>query len=193
MSESNPSLVWVGTGSAAIRSNVVIGRGVYKSVDAGRTWQLMGLKDAGQIGSVIVHPTNPEVVWLAALGSPFGPNDERGIFKTSDGGRTWKKTLFVNDSTGGRVLALNYSNPNEMYAGMYRGFRKGWDVISGGPATEGGIYKSSDGGETWTKLANGLPGRLIGKIDIDVARSNPQIVYAMIEAPGDGGRALPVG
>ena len=187
VSESNPSLVWVGTGSAAIRSNVVIGRGVYKSIDAGRTWQLMGLKDAGQIGSVIVHPTNPEVVWLAALGSPFGPNDERGIFKTSDGGRTWKKTLFVNDSTGGRVLALNYSNPNEIYAGMYRGFRKGWDVISGGPATEGGIYKSSDGGETWTKLANGLPGRLIGKIDIDVARSNPQIVYAMIEAPGEEG------
>ena len=187
VSESNPSVVWVGTGSAAIRSNVIIGRGVYKSVDAGKTWQFMGLKDAGQIGSILVHPKNPDVVWLAALGSPFGPNEERGIFKTSDGGRTWRKTLFVNNSTGGRVLAVNYSNPDELYAGMYRGFRKGWDIISGGPATEGGIYKSTDGGDTWTKLTSGLPGRLIGKIDIDVARSAPRTVYAMIEAPGNEG------
>lgn len=187
VSESNPNVVWVGTGSAAIRSNVIIGRGVYKSTDAGKTWQFMGLKEAGQIGSVIVHPTNPEIVWLAALGSPFGPNDERGIFKTTDGGRTWKKTLFVNNSTGGRVLAINYSNPNELYAGMYRGLRKGWDIISGGPATEGGIFKSSDGGENWTKLASGLPNVLIGKIDLDVARSSPRIVYAMIEAPGSEG------
>ena len=187
VSESNPNIVWVGTGSAAIRSNVIIGRGAYKSSDAGKTWQFMGLKDAGQIGSVVIHPSNPDTVWLAALGSPFGPNEERGIFKTTDGGRTWKKTLFVNNSTGGRVLAINYSNPNELYAGMYRGFRKGWDIISGGPATEGGIYKSADGGETWTKLANGLPRRLIGKIDIDVARSSPQTVYSMIEAPGNEG------
>jgi photosystem II stability/assembly factor-like uncharacterized protein len=187
VAESNPNIVWVGTGSAAIRSNVIIGRGAYKSTDAGRTWQFAGLKDAGQIGSVIIHPTNPDVVWIAALGSPFGPNDERGVFKTTDGGRTWKKTLFVNNSTGARVLAVNYSNPAELYAGMYRGFRKGWDIISGGPASEGGIYKSTDGGETWTKLASGLPSRLIGKIDIDVARSSPRIVYAMIEAPGAEG------
>jgi photosystem II stability/assembly factor-like uncharacterized protein len=187
VSESNPDIVWVGTGSAAIRSNVIIGRGVYKSTDAGKTWQSMGLEDAGQIGSVIIHPANPDVVWLAALGSPFGPNDERGIFKTTDGGKTWKKTLFVNQETGGRVLAINYANPNELYAGMYRGFRKGWDIISGGPATEGGIYKSTDAGETWTKLSSGLPGTLIGKIDIDVARSRPRTVYAMIEAPGAEG------
>jgi photosystem II stability/assembly factor-like uncharacterized protein len=187
VAESNPDIVWVGTGSAAIRSNVIIGRGAYKSVDGGKTWQFAGLKDAGQIGSIIIHPTNPDIVWLAALGSPFGPNNERGIYKTGDGGRTWKRTLFVNDSTGGRVLAINYANPSELYAGMYRGFRKGWDIISGGPATEGGIYKSTDAGETWTKLANGLPNRLIGKIDIDVARSSPRTVYAMIEAPGSEG------
>jgi photosystem II stability/assembly factor-like uncharacterized protein len=187
VSESNPNIVWVGTGSAAIRSNVIIGRGVYKSVDAGRTWQFMGLKDAGQIGSVVVHPTNPDVVWLAALGSPFGPNAERGIYKTTDGGKTWTKTLFVNAETGGRVVEVNYSNPNELYAGMYRGFRKGWDIISGGPATEGGIYKSVDGGETWTKLSSGLPSTLIGKIDIGIARSQPSTVYAMVEAPGDEG------
>jgi photosystem II stability/assembly factor-like uncharacterized protein len=187
VSESNPSIVWVGTGSAAIRSNVIIGRGVYKSTDAGRDWQFMGLRDTGQIGSVIVHPANPDVVWLAALGSPFGPNAERGIYKTTDGGKTWKKTLFVNNETGGRVLAINYANPNELYAGMYRGFRKGWDIISGGPASQGGIYKSTDAGETWTKLSAGLPGTLIGKIDLDVARSNPKTVYAMIEAPGNEG------
>ena len=187
VSDSNPNIVWVGTGSAAIRSNVIIGRGVYKSVDAGRNWQFAGLRDSGQIGSVIVHPTNPDIVWLAALGSPFGPNAERGVFKTTDGGTTWKKTLFVNDSTGARVLAINPGNPTELYAGMYRGFRKGWDVISGGPASEGGIFKSVDGGETWTKLTDGLPSALIGKIDIDIARTNPRIVYAMVEAPGPEG------
>src|SRR5688572_30020882 len=187
VSESNPNIVWVGTGSAAIRSNVIIGRGVYRSTDAGRTWQLMGLEDSGQIGAIVVHPTNPDIVWLAALGSPFGPNEERGIFKTTDGGKSWRKTLFVNSETGGRVVAVNYSNPNELYAGMYRGFRKGWDIISGGPATEGGIYKSVDGGETWTKLSSGLPSTLIGKIDISIARSQPSTVYAMVEAPGSEG------
>ena len=187
VAESNPAIVWVGTGSAAIRSNVIIGRGVYKSVDAGRTWQFMGLKDAGQIGSIVIHPANPDIVWLAALGSPFGPNDERGIYKTVDGGKTWKKTLFVNAETGGRVVAVNDANPGELYAGMYRGFRKGWDIISGGPASEGGIYKSLDGGDTWTKLSNGLPSTLIGKIDISIARSQPSTVYAMVEAPGSEG------
>ena len=187
VSDSNPNVVWVGTGSAAIRSNVIIGRGVYKSADAGKTWQFAGLRESGQIGSVIVHPTNPDTVWLAALGSPFGPSEERGIYKTTDAGKTWKKTLFVNNETGGRVLAINPSNPEELYAGMYRGFRKGWDIISGGPATEGGIYKSGDGGETWTKLSIGLPSKLIGKIDIDVAHTNPRIVYAMVEAPGAEG------
>jgi photosystem II stability/assembly factor-like uncharacterized protein len=187
VAESNPSIVWVGTGSAAIRSNVIIGRGVYKSVDAGRTWQFMGLKDAGQIGSIVIHPTNPDIVWLAALGSPFGPNTERGIYKTADGGRTWKKTLFVNAETGGRVVAVNFANPNELYAGMYRGFRKGWDIISGGPASEGGIYKSVDGGDTWTKLSRGLPSTVIGKIDISIARSQPSTVFAMVEAPASEG------
>ena len=188
VSESNPNVVWLGTGSAAIRSNVIIGRGVYRSTDAGRTWQFMGLRDSGQIGAIVIHPTNPDIVWLAALGSPFGPNQERGIFKTIDGGKTWKKTLFVNTETGGRVVAVNYFNPNELYAGMYRGFRKGWDIISGGPATQGGIYKSTDGGETWAKLSTGLPSTLIGKIDISIARSQPSTLYAMIEAPdAEGG------
>jgi photosystem II stability/assembly factor-like uncharacterized protein len=184
---SNPDHVWVGTGSAAIRSNVIIGRGVYKSLDAGKTWQFMGLKDSGQIGGIRVHPTNPDTVWLAALGSPFGPNEERGIFKTTDGGKTWKKTLFVNNETGGRDIEVDWQNPNVLYAAMYRGFRKGWDIISGGPASEGGIYKSVDGGETWKKITAGLPDDLIGKIDIDIARSNPNVLYAMVEALGPRG------
>ena len=187
VSDSNPDVVYVGTGSAAIRSNVIIGRGIYKSTNAGKTWRFIGLRESGQIGSIVVHPTNPDVVWVAALGSPFGPNDPRGIFKTTDGGKTWKKTLFVNAETGGRVVAVNWSNPNEVYAGMYRGVRKGWDIVSGGPASEGGLYKSSDGGETWAKLTTGLPRSLIGKTDLAIAMSNPRVVYAMIEAPGPEG------
>ena len=117
----------------------------------------MGLKESGQIGGIKVHPFNTNTVWLAALGSPFGPNDERGIFKTTDGGKTWKKTLFVNNETGGRDIEVDWENPDILYAAMYRGFRKGWDIISGGPASEGGIYKSTDGGETWKKISAGLP------------------------------------
>ncbi len=183
VAESDPNVVYVGTGSAAIRSNVIIGRGAYKSIDAGKTWRFIGLREAGQIGSVAIHPSNPDIVWMAALGSPYGPNDDRGVFKTQDGGRTWRRVLFVNRETGARVVAVNPSNPSEVYAGMYRAFRKGWDIISGGPATEGGIYKSTDGGDTWIKLAAGLPKTLIGKIDLDIARSKPATVYAMIEAP----------
>ena len=187
VSESHPDIVWVGTGSAAIRSNVIIGRGVYKSIDAGRTWSLVGLRDGGQIGAVAIHPSNPDIVWVAVGGSPFGPTEMRGIYKTIDGGKTWTRTLFVNRETGARVVAINPANPDEVYAAMYRGFRKGWDIISGGPASEGGIYKSTDGGTKWAKLSAGLPQRLIGKIDLDVARSKPSTVYAMVEAPGPEG------
>ncbi|HWP99808.1 MAG TPA: hypothetical protein VNK92_05010, partial [Vicinamibacterales bacterium] len=185
VSESHPDVVYVGTGSAAIRSNVSIGRGVYKSTDAGRTWTFVGLRDAGQIGAVRIHPKNPDIVYVAALGNPFGPNRERGVFRTRDGGRTWQHVLFINERTGVVALAMNPSNPDEIYAGAWRGERKPWTIISGGPASEGGIYKTTDGGETWTHLANGLPQRLIGKVDVDVARSNPRVVYVLAEAPGE--------
>ncbi|MCC7242676.1 MAG: hypothetical protein IT180_12175, partial [Acidobacteria bacterium] len=142
---------------------------------------------SGQIGGLKVHPYDTNTVWLAALGSPFGPNAERGIFKTSDGGKSWKKTLFVNNETGGRDIEVDWDNPDILYAAMYKGFRKGWDIISGGPASEGGIYKSTDGGETWKHLTAGLPTDLIGKIDIDIARSNPKVLYAMVEALGAQG------
>ena len=184
---SNPNHVWVGTGSAAIRSNVIIGRGVFKSIDAGKSFQFVGLKDVGQIGTIRVHPTNPDVVWAAASGTPFGPSEDRGLFKTTDGGKTWKKTLYVDAEHGARDVEVDWQNPNVLYAATYRGFRKGWDIISGGPADKGGIWKSVDGGDTWKKMATGLPGKLIGKIDLDIARSNPKVLYAMIEALGSEG------
>jgi photosystem II stability/assembly factor-like uncharacterized protein len=184
---SNPDIVWAGTGSAAIRSNVIIGRGIYKSVDAGTTWRLMGLREAGQIGALAIHPSRPDTVWAAALGSPYGPTPERGIFKTTDGGTSWRRVLFVNEETGARVVVVNPANPDEVYAAMYRAFRKGWDIVSGGPASEGGIYKSLDGGETWRKLTAGLPGRLVGRIDLALFRGNPNVLYAMVEAPGAEG------
>lgn len=184
---SSPNHVYVGTGSAAIRSNVIIGRGVFKSTDAGQSFQFAGLREAGQIGGIRVHPTNPDIVWAAALGSPFGPNAERGIFKTVDGGKTWKKTLFVDNEHGGRDVEVDWQNPSLVYAAIYKGFRKGWDIVSGGPADKGGIYKSTDGGETWKKISAGLPSKLIGKIDLDIARSNPRVLYAMVEGVGPEG------
>ena len=161
---SSPNHVYVGTGSAAIRSNVIIGRGVFRSTDAGKSFQFAGLRESGQIGGIRVHPNNPDIVWAAALGSPFGPTADRGIFKTTDGGKTWKKTLFVDNEHGGRDIEVDWQNPSVLYAAIYKGFRKGWDIVSGGPADKGGIYKSTDGGETWTKLSAGLPSKLIGKI-----------------------------
>ena len=187
VSDSNPSVLYAGTGSDGIRSNIIIGKGVYKSTDAGRTWTFAGLKDAGQIGSIVVHPTNPDIVYVAAIGNPFGANPERGVFRTKDGGRTWQKVLFINPGTGFSSVAINWSNPNELYAGAWRVERKPWTIISGGPAATGGIYKSTDSGDTWTRLTQGLPQDLIGKVDLDVARSRPSVVYAIIEAPGEEG------
>ena len=184
VSESNPDVLYVGTGSAAIRSNVIVGRGVYKSTDAGRTWSFCGLREAGQIGSVRIHPANQDIVYVAAVGQAFGPNPERGVFRTRDGGKSWQKVLFLNDRTGAVSLAMNPSNPNEIYAGAWRAERKPWTIISGGPASEAGLYKTTDGGDHWIKLSRGLPASLIGKIDVDVARSNPRRVFVILEAPG---------
>jgi photosystem II stability/assembly factor-like uncharacterized protein len=184
VSESNPDVIFVGTGSAAVRSNVVVGRGVYKSTDAGRTWSFAGLRDAGQIGSVRIHPGNQDTVYVAAVGQPFGPSPERGVFRTRDGGKTWQKVLFINERTGAVSLAMNPSNPNEIYAGAWRVERRPWTIISGGPAGETGLYKTTDGGDHWTRLSKGLPTSLIGKVDVDVARSNPRRVFVILEAPG---------
>ena len=185
VAESNPDVVYVGTGSAAIRSNVIQGRGVYRSRDAGRTWTFVGLREAGQIGAVRVHPSNPDLAYVAALGQPFGPSPERGVFRTTDGGTTWTKVLFVNDRVGVVSLAMNPADPRELYAGAWRAERRPWTIISGGPASQTGLYKSTDGGDTWSKLGQDLPFDLIGKIAVDVSRADPRRVYVLLEAPGD--------
>ena len=181
VADSDPNTIYVGTGSDGIRSNVIQGRGVYKSTDGATTWRFLGLKEVGQIGAVVIHPRDPNTVYVAAQGNAFKPTRDRGVYRTRDGGRTWQKVLFVSDSTGATDLQMAPDNPNEMYAAMWRNERKPWTIISG--AREGGIYKSTDGGDTWTKLTNGLPGGLFGKSDLAVSPADPRRVYALIEAP----------
>jgi len=187
VADSDPDVVYVGTGSDGIRSNVITGRGVYKSTDAGRSWTFIGLRDVGQIGAVIIHPEDPDLVYLAAIGHAFGPSPERGVYRTRDGGASWEKLLFVSDSTGAVDLEFAPDNPRQIYASMWRAERKPWTIISG--AREGGVYKSRDGGDTWTKLTNGLPAGLIGKSDLAVSAADPDRVYVLVEAP-DGERGL---
>lgn len=184
---NDPNIVYVGTGSDGLRSNVISGRGVYKSIDAGKTWEHIGLKDVGQIGAVEIDPTNHNIVWVAAIGNAFRPNNERGIYKTTDGGKNWEKMLFVSDKTGFSDLELLPGNPNVVYAAAWKAERKPWTIISGGTHSEGGIYKSINGGKDWAKLENGLPQGLIGKIDLAVSPINSSILYAVIEAPGKEG------
>ena len=182
VADSDPDVLYVGTGSDGLRSNVITGRGIYKSTDAGKSWTFLGLRDTGQIGAVEVHPTDADLVYVAALGHPFGPNKERGVYRSEDGGETWTNVLFVSDSTGAIDLEMSPDNPSEIYAAMWRGERKPWTIISGA-ASEDGIYKSTDGGDTWTKLENGLPQGLIGKIDLSISPADPDRVYALVEAP----------
>jgi len=185
IANSDPNVIYVGTGSADIRGNSSAGRGVWKSVDAGATWSFVGLPESGAIRRIEVHPTNPDLVYVAALGHPFGKNPERGIFRSKDGGRTWDHVLALNDSTGASDLAMNPSNPRVLYAAMWRAERKPWTLISGGP--EGGVYQSIDGGDTWKKLAGGLPTGIVGKIGVTVSPANPDRVWAIIEAEPSGG------
>ncbi|HEV8598794.1 MAG TPA: hypothetical protein VGQ69_05505 [Gemmatimonadales bacterium] len=185
VAESNPDIIYFGTGSDGVRSNVSTGRGVYKSSDGGTSWSFSGLYNAGQIGAVRIHPTDPNTVWVAAYGDLFKPNAERGVFKTTDGGKSWKKTLYVSDSTGAIDVELQPGNPLVVYAWMSRIERKPWTIISG--SREGGFYKSSDGGETWSHLAAGLPNQLIGKANLAVTAANPSRIYALIEAKPGGG------
>lgn len=180
VSESNPNVVYVGMGEHAPRGVMTsYGDGVYKSTDAGKTWQHMGLEQTRHIARIIVHPENPDFVWVAAQGALHGPNSERGIYKSADGGKTWKQVLYVNDKTGCNDLSLDVHNPNVLYASMWEHMRTPWQVISGGPGS--GLYKSTDGGETWNKIHNGLPEEK-GKMAIAVSRANSDRVYALIES-----------
>src|SRR5271166_3684790 len=185
VSLSNPDVVYAGTGSSKIRSNVSIGRGLYKSTDAGKTWKFIGLRDVGQISAIRVNPGNPDMVFVAAQGNPFVSNKERGVYRSTDGGANWKQVLTISDSAGAADLQLAPNNPNIVYVCMWHGQRKPWTIISG--ATEGGIYRSSDGGDTWRKLAGGLPTGLFGRSSVAISASKPERIYALVEAkPGSG-------
>ncbi|MGI9166572.1 MAG: VPS10 domain-containing protein [Pyrinomonadaceae bacterium] len=179
LAPGNPDVVWVGTGESNPRNSVSFGDGVYKSTDGGLTWQNMGLRDSHHIAAIAIHPQNPDVVYVGALGHAFGPNDERGVFMTTDGGRTWTRTLFIDNAHGVSDLDIDPTNPNILYAGMWSFERKAWTHRSG--SEKGGVFKSIDGGRTWKKLTNGLP-KLIGRIGVRVAPSNPNVVYAIMEA-----------
>ena len=188
VAESDPNTIYLGTGSDDIRSNVSTGRGIYKTTDGGEHWSFAGLYDAGQIGAVRIHPTNPNVVWVAAIGNAFKPNEERGVYKTTDGGKNWHKVLYVSDSVGAADLELNPANPDVVYVWMWRGQRKPWTIISGAESSAGvGFYKSTDGGEHFKKITNGLPAELVGKANIAVTAANPNRVYALVEAKPGGG------
>ena len=184
---NDPNIVYVGTGSDGLRSNIISGKGVYKSIDAGKTWDHIGLAKAGQIGAVEIDPTNSNIVWVAAIGDAFKANEERGIYKTIDGGAVWEKMLHISNTTGFADLELLPGNPNVVYAAAWKAQRTPWTIISGGANKEGGIYKSVNGGKDWIKLETGLPKGLIGKIDLAVSAVDSSILYAVIEAPGDEG------
>ena len=188
---SDPSTVWAGTGEAFIRSNISIGNGIYKSLDAGKTWTRMGLERTGRIARVVVDPKNADIVFACALGHAYGPQPDRGVYKTSDGGRTWTRALFVDENTGCSDIAMDPNNPRVLFAGMWQLEIHTWGRTSGGPGS--GLFKSIDGGATWKRLApapagtdpHGLPAAPLGKISAQVARSNSNRVYALIET-GDG-------
>jgi photosystem II stability/assembly factor-like uncharacterized protein len=181
---SDPNVVWAGTGEGKIRSHISIGQGVYRSVDAGRTWTLLGLEQTGRVPRLVVHPKDPDTAWVCALGHAYGPQPERGVFRTTDGGKTWAKTLFVDENTGCSDIAMDPGNPRILFAGMWTLEIRTWGRESGGPGS--GLFRSTDGGETWTRLqGRGLPTRPVGKVAVAIAYSNPNRVYAMLET-GDG-------
>ena len=180
VSESHPNTVYVGMGEHAPRGVMTsYGDGVYKSTDGGNTWQPMGLEGTRHIARIVVHPDNPDIVWVAAQGALHGPTEERGKYKSTDGGVTWKKVLYVNELTGCSDLSIDVRDPQVLYAAMWEHIRKPWKVISGGAGS--GMYKSTDGGETWFKIHEGLPEEK-GKMAIAVSRANSQKVYALIES-----------
>lgn len=186
LSDSDPNTIYVGMGESPIRGNVSHGDGVYKSTDGGKTWKHVGLEDTRQIGRVRVHPKNPDIVYVAAIGHIFGPNDQRGVFRSKDGGKTWEKILSRGNKAGAIDLILDPTNPSTMYAGFWEVYRKPWTLESGGPG--GGVFKSIDGGDTWSELTRnpGMPKGMVGKIGITVSPANPERLWAIIEAE-DGG------
>jgi len=183
---SDPNVVYAGTGESPIRGNLSPGDGLYKSTDAGKTWKKIGLADAGQIAHLEVHPQNPDLAYVAVLGHAFGANTTRGVLRTKDGGKTWDKVLYRNDSTGAIDLALDPVNPRILYAGLWQAVRRPWELASGGAGS--GIFKSSDGGDSWTEITRnkGLPKGLIGKMGLAVSPLDHERVWALVEADSGG-------
>lgn len=180
VSESDPNVIYVGMGEHAVRGVMTtFGDGVYKSTDGGKTWKHLGLENTRHISDVIVHPSNPDIVYVAAQGAVHGPNPERGVYKSTDGGITWRRVLYVDENTGASSLSMDMTNPRILYAATWQHRRYPWKVESGGPGCA--IWKSTDGGETWTKITEGLP-KEMGKIGVSVSRANPNRVYAIVEA-----------
>ncbi len=186
VSESNPDVVYIGMGETQLRGNVMQGDGVYGSTDAGKTWKHLGLSDTHAIGRVRVHPSKPDLVFVAALGHPYGPNSERGVFRSTDGGRNWTRVLYRSDRVGAVDLAMDANHPEVLYATLWDVHRTPWLLVSGGPGS--GLFKSSDGGTTWTEITRnpGLPKGVLGKITVTVSRADSQRLYALVEAD-DGG------
>jgi photosystem II stability/assembly factor-like uncharacterized protein len=181
---SDPRIVYVGTGSACIRNNVEVGIGAYRSTDAGATWQPIGLDDAGQIAQIRVDPSDPSLVYAAVLGHAFGPNATRGVFRSRDGGQRWEKVLFVNDRTGAADLAMDTKNPRVLYAAMWTGVRQPWGLVGG--SSDGGVFKSTDGGDHWTRLTKGLPDGPVGRIGVAVSGADGNRVWALVDAASGG-------
>jgi photosystem II stability/assembly factor-like uncharacterized protein len=185
VSESDPNVVYVGTGESPIRGNVSHGDGVYRSTDAGRTWKNVGLEKTRQIARIRVHPSDPDLVYVAAQGHVWGPNPERGIYRSTDGGRSWKKLLSVDELTGAADLSMDPTNPRILYAAFWQVVRHPWELVSGGPGSS--IYRSMDGGDTWKRLVEGLPEETWGRVGIAASAAKPGLVYALVEAKERGG------
>ncbi len=185
VAQSDHNVIYVGSGEACIRGNISYGNGVYKSIDAGKTWKNVGLKDTQHIGALIIDPRNPNVVFVAALGHAYGSNEERGVFRTTDGGATWQKVLYKDNKTGAIDVVFDPNNPNTLFASLWEVYRNPWSLNSGGPGS--GLYKSTDGGTTWTHIeGHGLPAGIMGRIGVSVSGADSNKVYAMVESKEGG-------
>jgi photosystem II stability/assembly factor-like uncharacterized protein len=188
ISRSDPGVVYAGTGEQQNRQSSSYGNGVYRSDDGGDSWTHLGLDETRHIGKVLVHPSNPDIVYVGALGNLWAPSEERGVFKSTDGGRSWEKVLFVDEHTGVVDMAMDPSSPNTVYAATYQRLRRAWGFNGGGPGS--GIWKSTDGGRTWNELGNGLPSGDKGRIGIAIAESNPEVLMALVESANDDAQGL---
>jgi photosystem II stability/assembly factor-like uncharacterized protein len=185
VADSNPNVIYVGTGESCIRGNISYGNGMYKTTDGGKTWTHIGLENTQHIARVVVHPHNPDLVYVAAFGHAYGPNPDRGVYRSSDGGKTWEKVLYKDEKSGGIDVAMDPHNPNVMFAALYQAQRTPWNLSSGGEGS--GLYKSTDGGATWKRLEkHGLPEGILGRIGVSVSGGDSNRVYALIEAKESG-------